>query len=433
MRRSATYAGIGALIALLAAFALAPSQANTPDKSLKSWQTGFWVWAGESPALAKRKPQVLYVQAQGRTWPRELPAADEYFVVRRIERDTPLTKTAAIAVTEDFEALVADAGSDAQITGLQIDYDAPTSKLDDYGEFLSHLRRNLRASARLSITALLDWFRPDTGIRAALLPVDEFVPQFYDAGAERSSSGIAAPIDAAKWAPIFNSFKTPYKIGASMFGRIARVRRTDDGAATVQYIRDATPLQFGARPEFRRSVATTQAGEQVVSYDVVAPAPDSTSLIAGDRVVITFPTEQSVRAAYAAASGFGEYCSGILFFRWPSRSETLALNSDEVRQIVEGAALSKQNALIVRDGHCNERQCADLYLSLSRSGDSQARLLEIEPTRQIEVFVPEGPLRSFSAGGHRVVVPVPAYSGLSSIYVGRVISQGSVQFELRTH
>src|SRR5205814_4908509 len=121
-----------------------------------------------------------------------------------------LTKAAAAALAEDFKALAEGAGN-VRLAGLQIDYDCPTRNLASYGRFLRWVRQDLPAGRRLSITALLDWFEPGTAIRTTLSPVDEFVPQFYDAGPARVASGIAEPIDAAKWAPILNAYATPYR------------------------------------------------------------------------------------------------------------------------------------------------------------------------------------------------------------------------------
>ena len=77
--------------------------------------------------------------------------------------------------------------------------------------------------------------------------MDEFVPQFYDAGPERAASGIAEVIDAEKWAPIFNALGTPYRIGISSFGRVARRRANSSGVEQVMYFRDARPFDFAGK------------------------------------------------------------------------------------------------------------------------------------------------------------------------------------------
>jgi len=214
------------------------------------WKTGYWIWQGDEPVAAGFKVGVLYVEA-GRRWPHHLPDADEYVAVRRIEAGEELTARGAAALAEDFKALIADAGQQTHISGLQIDYDCPTGKLKSYAGFLDYVRQDLPANAHLSITALLDWFRRDTEVASVLEHVDEFVPQFYDAASVRSSAGIAEPISAEKWASRLNAFHVPYRIGISSFGRVARRRHSES-----QFFRDAIPLDFAGAGNSRDPYAT---------------------------------------------------------------------------------------------------------------------------------------------------------------------------------
>ncbi len=65
--------------------------------------------------------------------------------------------------------------------GVQIDFDARTHRLADYGDFLRQLRRQLPADCAISITGLLDWTRTgDVATLNALAGVvDELVVQTY--------------------------------------------------------------------------------------------------------------------------------------------------------------------------------------------------------------------------------------------------------------
>jgi hypothetical protein len=291
----------GLLAAVAGVLALASvahrSREAIPSKTREPWKTGYWVWAGDAPVSAEFTPEILYVDAPATRWPRQLPQARQYVIVQRIEPATPLTPVAAAAIVEHFRTLVADAGAGVQIAGLQIDYDCPTRSLESYGAFLQQVRRRLPAGSSLSITALLDWFGPRTEIVSALRWVDEFVPQFYDTAHERMSAGIAQPIDPSKWAPVFNTYHVPYRIGISSFGRIARRRVDASGRASVHYFRDVSPVAFTGRKESTRSIKTMSTGELVVHYDILAPIEDKPELQPGDVDEITFPTEASVRAA----------------------------------------------------------------------------------------------------------------------------------------
>jgi hypothetical protein len=330
---------------------------------------------------------------------------------------------------EHYRTLVADAGAGVHIVGLQIDYDCPTRSLELYGRFLEQVQQRLPAGSFLSITALLDWFGPHTDIVSAFRWVDEFVPQFYDTAHERMSTGIAQPIDPLRWAPVFNAYRVPYRIGISSFGRVARRRVDASGHASVHYFRDASPTAFAGR-NLTRSVKTTSTGELVVHYDVLAPIEDKPELQPGDAVEITFPTEASVRAAYQAARQFGGYCAGILAFRWPSRSETVTLAPDDVERIRSGELLSAATNLEIRHAECIARECQDLYLDLGGRVASADRTIGIRTDGPMDMFLPGGPLHPSTVHANEILVRLPAYSGLGKVYLGRTISRGQVDFEV---
>ena len=265
---------------------------------------------------------------------------------------------------------------------------------------------------------------------SALRWVDEFVPQFYDTAHERMSAGIAQPIDPSKWAPVFNAYHVPYRIGISSFGRIARRRVDASGRASVHYFRDVSPMAFAGRKQLTRSIKTTSTGEVVVHYDILTRIEDKPELRPGDVVEITFPTEASVRAADEAARQFGGYCAGILAFRWPSRSETMTLAPDDVERIRSGESLSAATNLEVRHAECIERQCQDLYLDLGGHVLSADRTIGIRAAGPMDMFLPGGPLHPSTVHASEILVRLPAYSGLGKVYLGRTISHGQVDFEV---
>jgi uncharacterized protein DUF3142 len=377
-------------------------------------------------------PQILYVQVQSDRWPEGLPQAESYVALRRIEPNRELTPELADRLAQEYRALQHASEAQGRLNGLQIDYDSPTASLKSYGRFLTTLREVLPAGTQLSITALLDWFSPNTAIADVLKPVDEFVPQFYDAGVVRNSSGIAQLIDVEKWAPVFNAFQTPYRVGISSFGRIARRRYDDSGGPQIRFFRDASPLDFAGRPELRRSVTSTAAAETVVRYEVAVAMRDKEQLEPGDVVEMTLPTGLSVRTAYDAVRRFGGYCAGAIFFRWPNRSETLALTPEEVIRSLEGGTLASPVHVETADAPCIERRCSDLYLHLGRDLSPADRTIEIQSDHPTELFLPDGPLASLPIGSNRISVRVPAYSATESVYLGRVISATPVKFKVLT-
>lgn len=68
-----------------------------------------------------------------------------------------------------------------RLAGLQVDFDARTRGLADYGRFLAGLRRRLPARYRLSVTGLMDWSAQGDPQALAQLAgtVDEVVIQTY--------------------------------------------------------------------------------------------------------------------------------------------------------------------------------------------------------------------------------------------------------------
>src|SRR5580765_3541112 len=86
------------------------SHSAVPAREKDAWKTGYWLWAGQSAAPATYHADVLYVQTRAGRWPADLPRAERYIVVRRIEpSDRGPARLAALALIEDYKALVADA------------------------------------------------------------------------------------------------------------------------------------------------------------------------------------------------------------------------------------------------------------------------------------------------------------------------------------
>ncbi len=68
-----------------------------------------------------------------------------------------------------------------QVAGVQIDFDAPTRRLEAYAAFLKDLRLHLPADCKLGVTGLLDWSAngDPAALDALAGTVDEAVLQIY--------------------------------------------------------------------------------------------------------------------------------------------------------------------------------------------------------------------------------------------------------------
>ena len=250
------------------------------------WTTGFWLWEGASPAASwSGEPlDLLFVQvgsikknlasAYSREgWqvygnlPDELPAAKEYWLVFRFDQQGVPDLQVVSLIARELQILQAEAlRRHIKVAGVQLDIDSPTASLSQYASFLHEVRKAIPQDFQISITALLDWFRNGTAISEVIKEVDEFVPQFYDVAEPeryRSDSVIAAKIDAAKWAPVFNRFRKRFRVGISSFGRVQMVSAS--GSRTHLY-GDVTPLDIANNSTMVLNASRNRAMELVLNY-----------------------------------------------------------------------------------------------------------------------------------------------------------------------
>ncbi|ELQ6133123.1 DUF3142 domain-containing protein [Cronobacter dublinensis] len=197
---------VSLLLAATGAWAQA-TRANDAD------YRAFWLWSGVRPPTALRQAQVIYLH-QGEVVTRRGAAT---FV--RLGQPVARLRAPAIWVTvrlerldltdEMLDTLVrlperwAKAGN--RVTGLQIDFDAATRRIDDYDRFLTRLRARLDARFALGVTGLLDWAQTGSVARLNALPVDELVVQTYQ--------GRHTVPGYARYLPALMGLRIPFKIG----------------------------------------------------------------------------------------------------------------------------------------------------------------------------------------------------------------------------
>ncbi len=419
---------LGCLLVLLAApYAIESWQSQSPPSR---WTTGFWFWHGSSTDItwSAGTLDVLYVHV-GNLWqppgggkwqafgelPEELPAAREYWLVFRFDRQSVPGTPAAAAIAERVNALRAAASRrHLKVAGVQLDIDSPTASLGAYAAFLRELRGSLPPDLGISITALLDWFRPGTAIDEVVHAVDEFVPQFYDIGqgAELPARNpIAARIDTARWSPEFNRFGKRFRIGISSFGRAA-------SAAKHVYFRDLKPLDLAVNPAFQLEASRSPAGELVLTYRAARKAEfDYNSFAPGDSVQFTLATPESVRSAVESARAMGGYVAGVVFFRWPESEESLAMQPDEVL-----GATPSSPTLLVSDGHCAAVRCVDLYLRAASPFSPTATHYRIHSSVELDYFLPEAKMPVRMAGASDLELSLPPYCARGLLFLGRAVT-----------
>src|SRR5260221_5626548 len=130
----------------------------------------------------------------------------------------------------------------------------------------------------------------------------------------------ATKFDAAKWGPLFNRFRKPFRIGISTFGRARFVPRENPEEPRHRdvYFRDLTMLDIATDPAFSLQTARSNANELLLNYRVTRKHRiDYNNFELGDTVQFILSTPDGIRAAVESARRIGGYCAGVVFFRWP--------------------------------------------------------------------------------------------------------------------
>lgn len=408
-----------------------------------SWSVGFWIWqwVAEDNRQKTEPLDVLYILV-GRVddlfrssiswnWPKDLPAAREYWAVWRYTPPVSPAEVQIAVLVGDYKKRREEAlAQDRKVVGLQLDYDCPTADLAEYARFLEALGKALPLGTRISITTLLDWFRPGTEIGLLLAHTSEFVPQFYDIGEnfKDQPQGIAEAVDINRWAPILNSFRVPYRIGISTFGRISL---TEFGRTV--FARDVALLDILGKPDLPTILKEkTTAGEQRMILKAVRPTwINNKKLRSGDQIELTLPTQESVLAGYTAAQKMGGYCTGVLFFRWPRTSESLVLHP---RQILEWTTHSQRKSMPPTieafSGNCVAVHCWDLQLQMVDRFPEHPLRLRIRSSQPLEYFLPAINLktRARMTGPGAIQIELPAYHGVGQLHLGRAVTVDSTRF-----
>ncbi|VWX47187.1 DUF3142 domain-containing protein [Novosphingobium sp. 9U] len=147
----------------------------------------FFLWPGvRAPAWLKQAREVYLLAGEVRH------GADSTFVPLRATPKVPGPALWFVIRVERLdwnEAIHRDVlhalslweAAGNRISGLQIDFDAATRGLSDYGRFLADLRRRLPRRFKLSITGLMDWSAggDPQALRQLAGIVDEIVVQTY--------------------------------------------------------------------------------------------------------------------------------------------------------------------------------------------------------------------------------------------------------------
>lgn len=285
------------LALVLCALALSASTSQTSSRGTplphdayiwqRAWTPAVTTAAQRSGDLV-RSWRVLVAEADrsGR-WTRVAVAWDalratERPVVAVVRIDGRLDEPRMAATLDQVSAI---AGAlPGEVSGIEIDYDCPTSRLAAYGRFLGALRSRLPSSVRLSITALPTWMN-GSGLDRLAEPLDEVVLQVH--AVDDPHRGLFDPVQAeARVRAFARRIDRPFRVALPAYD--VRVTWQPDGA--LASVEGEVPLLTGGAPG--RTLRT--APEAVLSFlhALQRAAPDN---LAG-LVWFRLPTDADRRA-----------------------------------------------------------------------------------------------------------------------------------------
>ncbi|MEZ5400361.1 MAG: DUF3142 domain-containing protein [Bryobacteraceae bacterium] len=401
------------------------------------WSNAFWLW-GDTAVESAVAVDELFVLAgtvrKGGTTlagglPERIPPAGAYWLAFRFyERTAPRPLSIQPLVNRIAELRKLAAARKLAVAGVQLDVDCPTRQLAAYAEWLSEFRKALGADVPVSITALLDWFRPGTEMQLVADAVDEYVPQFYDAGADAAPT-ISAPVMSPMWSARFQELGRRYRIGISTFGRVRFREAANRGA--VYEAGGARPVDLALHSALTRRASRTRAGELRLVYTASrAGSIAGRSFLPGDAFEIIAATPESIFAGMEQAMKMGDYCAGVVFFRWPEAGEALTAQPAEVLRAAGGEPVAAPLRLRVSEGGCPAASCADVGVVMNRPFSEDPVRYRIVSTARIEYFVPAdgSPARLISP--YEIGLEMPPFSGRGLFAAGRAVTGSRSKYSI---
>lgn len=265
-------------------------------------------------------------------------------------------ETAATMISETYAKDATRAASDqAQVAGLQLDFDVPTRLLPRYAQMLRLVRTHLPPRAKLSITGLPTWIDAPQ-IEEVLAAADFWIPQCYGAIIPDQLQK-AIPIASAQ--TIANTITRVRRLGHPFYAGIPAygyaLLYSPDGAL-INLRGNLNPSRVALHPNFelleRRAFAPKATDDDQVQStsewhyvyralddDVV----DGLAVHANDYLALDVPVAESFRAyARAVREGAGESLLGICIFRLPVQDDATTLTLQQIAAALTDAPASTE-------------------------------------------------------------------------------------------
>lgn len=200
------------LVILLVASLLSPAVRAQSPVAVGERQA-FWLWSGVRPGDALQNAQLMYLHQGDILLQNGLPVFERKGLPVSKLSFPRLWLTVRFTTLDVPDAMLERLGRLLQrwqatgntVVGLQIDFDAGTHNLDDYGQFLQRVRATLPPEFALGVTGLLDWAKTGSVATLNTLPVDELVVQSYQ--------GRHTVQHYADYLPALSRLRIPFKVG----------------------------------------------------------------------------------------------------------------------------------------------------------------------------------------------------------------------------
>src|SRR5262245_380440 len=417
---------LGLLLALMCGLPLLHAAITAP----RTWATvetpvAFWAWSAQAPTAAEveqvkrqtgarllflRAGQIDYEQGRLRrirAVAGKMPNAIEIHLVYNATRDLlaglEKIEPAALAqlVTETFKADFDRAARDgAQVTGAQLDIDAPTRLLPRYGAALRMLRERMPKGVKLSITGLPTWMdSPQIG--DLLDSVDFWTPQFYGAAIpDRVDKLIPISSPAAVRQAVVKAreLDRPFYAGLAAYGYA--VLYSPEGAL-IEARGDLDQSMIANHPQFEltecRPFEGQGASELRYAYRALSDVVmDGLAAHRGDLLMLDAPSAATLRvSARIVREEAGARLLGVCLFRLPGADDPADLTAEEI-----GAAINDRETTIAtelkieRVRQTNGASPRRLAINAANIGTTGARLGDGALT--IELRLPPGSLNYFN-------------------------------------
>lgn len=134
-----------------------------------------------------------------------------------VRLDGSLAQLDAAAILPQIQSIIARwRSAGVNLTAIEIDYDAPTSRLADYQHLLTSLRQALPSDVTLSITALPTWLSSPQ-LPALLAAVDSSVLQLHSVLSPQQ--GLFDPTLALRWSRLYAQISAhPFYLALPAYG-----------------------------------------------------------------------------------------------------------------------------------------------------------------------------------------------------------------------